>query len=77
MADLIAESMTNLRDQDLLTVSFLATLPNDKDNLPPFYKPILEKLVEVFQGQKLTPMKDGSHEVANGYSEVPGSYPTS
>lgn len=66
LADLIAESMTNLRDQDLLTVSFLATLPNDKDNLSPFYKPIMEKLVEVFQSQKLTPMKDGSHKVANG-----------
>ena len=65
LADLITESMTTLRDRGLLTVNFLATLPNDKDNLPPFYEPIMKKLVEVFQRQKLTPMKDGSYEVAN------------
>lgn len=66
LAALITESMTTLRDRGLLTVNFLATLPNDKDNLPPFYEPIMKKLVEVFQGQQLTPMKDGSHKVADG-----------
>ena len=66
LATLIAESMTIIRDQGLLNVGFLAVLPNEKDNLLPFYKPIMEKLVEVFQQEKLTPMKQGGHAAADG-----------
>ena len=66
LADLVAESMTVIRDQGLLTVRFLATLPNDKDNLSPFYKPIMNRLIEVFCNEKLTPMKQGGHAGASG-----------
>lgn len=66
LAMLIAESMITIRDQRLLNVDFLAILPNEKDNLSSFYKPIMEKLVEVFQNEKLTPMRQGGHAVANG-----------
>lgn len=66
LATLIAESMTIIRDQGLLNVGFLAVLPNEKDNLSTFYKPIMEKLVDVFQQEKLTPMKQGGHAAANG-----------
>lgn len=62
---LITESMTTIRDQGLLTVGFLATLPNDKDNLSSFYKPILDSLIRAFQCEKLTPMKQGGHAPAN------------
>lgn len=65
LADLIAESMTNIRDQKLLDVAFLATLPNDRDSLVPFYKPIQEQLVETFNNEELTPMKQGSHAAAS------------
>jgi hypothetical protein len=65
LANLIAESMTIIRDQGLLTVGFLATLPNDKDNLPPFYKPIQNSLIKAFQNEDLTPMKQGGHAAAN------------
>ena len=66
LANLIAESMATIRDQKLLTVAFLATLPNDKDNLPSFYKPIQDSLISVFKNEKLTPMKQGGYAAANG-----------
>ena len=66
LADLVAESMSAIRDQGLLNVAFLATLPNDRDSLAPFYEPIQEKLVEVFKNEKLTPMKRGGHAAASG-----------
>ena len=43
LADLVAESMFAIRDQGLLDVAFLATLPNNRDPLDDFYKPIQEK----------------------------------
>ena len=66
LADLVAESMFAICDQGLLDVAFLATLPNNRDPLDDFYKPIQEKLVEVFKNEKLTPMKRGDHAAASG-----------
>ncbi len=66
LADLVAESMFAVRDQGMLNVEFLATLPNDRDNLSSFYQPIQEQLVKVFQDEKLTPMKCGGHAAASG-----------
>ena len=66
LAMLIAESMTAIRDQGLLNVGFLAILPNEKDNLSSFYKPIMNRLIEAFQNEKLTPMKQEDHAAANG-----------
>ncbi len=64
LADLIVESMTSIRDRGLLTVEFLATLPNDQDNLSCFYKPIMNRLVEVFNNEELVLMKQGGHAPA-------------
>ncbi len=61
LANLIMESMATIRDRGLLTVEFLATLPNDQDNLSWFYKPIMDRLVEVFTNERLVPMKQGGH----------------
>ena len=66
IADLVAESMHSIRDQGLLDVRFLATLPNNKDNLSPFCDPIRERLIEEFNQTKLTPMKQGGHAPASG-----------
>ena len=66
IADLVAESMHAIRDQELLDVRFLATLPNDKDNLSLFCDPIRERLIEEFNQTKLTPMKQGGHAPASG-----------
>ena len=65
LANLVAESMTVICDEKLLTTAFLAVLPNDKDNLSSLYLPIQEQLVEAFQNQKLVPMKQGGHAVAD------------
>lgn len=66
IADLVAESMHSIRDQGLLDVRFLATLPNDKDKLSLFCDPIRERLIEEFNQTKLTPMKQGGHAPASG-----------
>ena len=66
IADLVAESMHSIRDQGLLDVRLLATLPNNKDNLSPFCDPIRERLIEEFNQTKLTPMKQGGHAPASG-----------
>ncbi len=66
LANLIVESMTTIRNQGLLTVGFLATLPNNRDNLSSFYKPIMKRLIEAFDNENLTPMKQGGHIAASG-----------
>ena len=66
IADLVAESMHSIRDQGLLDVRFLATLPNNKYNLSFFCDPIRERLIEEFNQAKLTPMKQGGHAPALG-----------
>jgi len=66
LTELLAESMPTIRDQGLLTVRALAVLPNDKDNLPEFYKPLMQRLIEAFQEQDLVPMKQGGHATAWG-----------
>ena len=65
LAELIAGCMTTIRDQGLLNVEFLAVLPNDRDNLSPFYLPIQKRLVREFNKGKLTPMKWGKHAAAS------------
>ena len=71
LADLTAESMAAIRDQGLLPVGFLATRPNNRDNLSPFYKPILERLIKAFQSEDSTPMKEGGHAAATGIFRGP------
>lgn len=66
LADLLAESMSAIRNQGLLTVRALALLPNDKDSLPRFYEPLMSRLVREFQEQDLVPMKRGGHATAVG-----------
>ena len=65
IADLVAESMHAIRDRGLLDVEFLATLPNNTNNLSPFYLPIQEQLTTEFNQKKLVPMKQGGHAPAS------------
>ena len=65
LANLIAESMSVIRDQDLLDVEFLASLPNEADLLDSFCLPIRERLIEAFNTEKLTPTKQGNHAPAS------------
>lgn len=66
LADLLADSMSEIRDQGLLTVRALAVLPNDKDNLPEFYQPFMNRLIAEFQKTDLVPMKRGGHAATRG-----------
>ncbi len=65
LAVLVAESMHAIRERELLDVEFLATLPNDKDNLTIFYLFIQEQLIKEFNQKKLVPMKQGGHGAAS------------
>ncbi len=64
LAELIVESLEAVRDRGMLTVNALAVLPNKDDNLPEFYEPIREKIVQAFREKPLTPTRSGSHAPA-------------
>ena len=66
LAELIAESMSAIRGRGLLNVELLAILPNDTDNLSADYFPIQKQLIQTFNNEKLTPMKQGGHAAASG-----------
>ena len=66
LADLVAESMSTIRDQGLLNVELLALLPNNDDSLSSLYLPIQERLIEAFNNERLTPTKQGHHAAASG-----------
>jgi len=61
LAELIVESFTAIRDQEMLIMSFLAVLPTPKDELAEFYEPIRKKIVHAFQYSQLTPTKFSKH----------------
>lgn len=73
LAELIIESISAIRNQDLLTVSFLAVLPNPSDNLSDFYEPIRTAIVDAFEEEALTPMKLSGHAAARGIFKGPAS----
>lgn len=64
IADLVVESLAKIRDRDMLSISFLAILPNEEDNLPEFYEPIRKKIVDAFKNKPLTPTKSRTHAPA-------------
>jgi len=64
LAELIVESFTVIKNQGLLTVSFLSVLPNQKDALSKFYEPIRLAIVEAFNNYSFTPTKTGKHAKA-------------
>ena len=62
--DLVEEVLPQIRQRGLLTTEFLAVLPNQDDDLRDFYEPIMDRLVEAFNNERLVPMKQGSHAPA-------------
>lgn len=61
LAQLMAEALADIRDRGLLTMSFLAVLPNKDDGLPGFYQPVREAIIKAFQDEDLLPTRSGSH----------------
>jgi len=73
--DLVEDMLPQLRQKGLLTTKFLAVLPNKSDKLRKFYKPIRDRIIDLFNNEKLTPMKRGGHAAAIGIYQ--GSSPLS
>lgn len=71
ISGLVVESITNIRDRHMLTVGFLAVLPNLMDNLSSFYEPIREVVVRAFKDEPLTPTKSGTYAPATGLYRGP------
>ena len=66
LAELTTEALADIRNRGLLTMSFLAILPNEDDGLSAFYDPIREAIVKAFRAEDLLPTKYGSHLKADG-----------
>jgi hypothetical protein len=71
LAQLTAEAMIDIRDRGLLTMSFLAVLPNQDDGLSEFYQPIRRNIVKAFEDEDLLPTKSGSYLKALGLYRGP------
>lgn len=48
IADLLCEATDWIKARDMLDDSFLRCMPNEDDNLTPFYKPIQLRIIELF-----------------------------
>ena len=74
ISQLTAESMLDLREKNLLTLSALEVLPIEDDNLSSFYEPIRQKLIAIFSEKDLVPTKNGTYRAAKdlfrGPSEI-------
>ncbi|WAR43144.1 hypothetical protein [Methylomonas rapida] len=64
LAKLIVESLSKIKDQGLLTIGFLAVLPNETDNLTPFYERIRKEITQKFQMYPITPTRNKSYAAA-------------
>lgn len=61
LAELIVDSLVKIRNMGMLSVVFMAVLPNPNDNLPELYKPIQSAIMKAFKSIQLTPTQSGSH----------------
>ena len=64
LAELIAASLHEIRDIGLLTVEFLAVLPNRQEQIPPRYEGIRKSVIRAMNTEPLTPTHDKSHAPA-------------
>lgn len=71
LAQLASEALADIRNRGLLTMSFLAVLPNEDDGLSTFYNPIRDSIVKTFREEDLLPTKNGLHLKADGLYRGP------
>jgi hypothetical protein len=64
-AQLVASSLEELKDLELLTARFLAVLPNTTDELTDFYQPILDEVLKAVRSRPLLPIEGGGHAPAS------------
>ena len=68
--ELMRVLLHKLRHIRLLTLQFLAILPNEKDFLSVFYDPLRSTIIQAFQNENLVPTKRGNHASASGLYRV-------
>ena len=73
LTELVAESLSTIRDMGFLDREFLGVLPNSKDSLPEAYKPFHEAVVQAMREEPLVPMQGGGHERATHLLQGPAS----
>jgi len=61
LAELVVESLSDIRDKGMLTMEFLSVLPNPMDNLSSFYEPVSAAIIQAFKSEKLTPTRKGGY----------------
>lgn len=64
ISDLVTQSLWDIKERGLLTMDFLAVLPNIQDEMDPQYEPIRRAIISAFQNEPLVPTKNGSHASA-------------
>ncbi|MYD91594.1 MAG: ATP-binding protein [Caldilineaceae bacterium SB0662_bin_9] len=74
LAELVAESLSTIRDMDFLDREFLGVLPNSKDPLPEAYKPFHEAVVQAMREEPLVPMQGGGYERATRLLQGPANF---
>lgn len=72
IGDLVADSLTPLRDQGLLKKGALELLPNRLDELPSIFAVIRSKILERFSNEDLIPLYSGGHAAVAGAIRGPG-----
>lgn len=65
LANLAAESLYKIKHHGLLTTEFFEVLPNREDNIPIFYSPILERILEEFETNDLVPCQNKKYLASN------------
>lgn len=64
VADLAAQSLSDVKEMGLLAPPFLDVLPNARDDLDEFFAPIREAIVDRMRDHPLVPNRDGGHSPA-------------
>lgn len=62
---LIVESLPKIKKFGMMNHSFFDVLPNQKDNLSPFYSYIFDYIYSAFQNNEYLPTKDGNYVSAD------------
>ena len=62
LAEIVADSLAQIRDRGMLSVGFLSVLPIPSDNLTEFYAPFQKRIVAEFQNRALTPTRSGKYK---------------
>jgi hypothetical protein len=61
LSQLLADTLPELRAQDMIKRSFLEVMPNAGDDLPEQWRPMRAAIVAAFQEQDLVPANSGGH----------------